>query len=109
MSLFRRLTIAAFASLGVGAALAGIVIGGQLGQTSPNDLQSLTFDVVAAVLVGGISIEGGSGSPLRAAAGAVLIATINNIMLLNGFSTGVRLALSGLLVAAVVLFVHIQQ
>ena len=50
----------------------------------------LTINVIAAVLVGGTAIQGGRGSPLRSAVGAVLIAVIANMMVLNDFSTGGR-------------------
>jgi ribose/xylose/arabinose/galactoside ABC-type transport system permease subunit len=105
----RATTVAAFLSLALGAALAGMLTGGQLGQATSNDLQSLTVDVVAAVLVGGTAIQGGEGSPLRSALGAIIIASFNNLMLLHGFPTGVRLALSGALVAVVVSLLQILR
>ena len=58
--------------------------------------------MIAAVLVGGTAIQGGRGSPLRSASGAVLIAVISNMMVLNDFCTGGRLAVQGGVVAVIV-------
>lgn len=101
-----RTTVFAFVALGVGAAMAGVLTAAQLGQASASDLSSLTTDVVAAVLVGGTSMAGGRGSPLRSAAGAVLIALLNNVMILHGLSIGWRLGAQGMLVVIVVLGMH---
>ena len=62
--------------------------------------------MIAAVLVGGTAIAGGHGSPLRSAAGAVLIAVIANMMVLNDFSTGGRLAVQGAVVVVVVVLLE---
>lgn len=99
-------TTAAFGLFGLAAAVAGICVASRLGQGSTNDLQTLTFDVLAAVLVGGTAIQGGQGSPLRSAAGAVLIAALSNVMILQGYEVGVRLVISGTLVALVVIALH---
>ena len=101
--------IAAFVVLALGTVLAGLLTAGQIGQATPNDLGGLTFDVIAAILVGGTAIQGGEGSPLRTAVGAVVIACFNNIMVLNGLSIGYRLTFTGALVAVVVLLLHVTR
>ena len=106
---FRRVTIFAFAIFSVGAAIAGILYGAQFGEGNVTSLSALTIDVVAAVLVGGTAIQGGHGSPLRSAWGALLIAIISNIMLLNDFTTGGRLATQGALVVAVVIILEVLR
>jgi ribose transport system permease protein len=99
---FARVTIVAFAIFSVGLALAGVLSGGAYGQATAVSFPGLTINVVAAVLVGGTAIQGGQGSPLRSAAGAVVISIISNMMVLNDFSTGWRLAVQGGVVVAVV-------
>jgi len=98
----RTATVAAFLSLSLGAALAGVITAAQLGQATSSDLPDLTINVIAAVLVGGTAIGGGEGSALRSAIGAVIIAMFNNLMLLHDLPIGGRLTLTGLLVAVVV-------
>jgi len=105
----RTTTVWAFLSMSVGMAVAGIVAGAQLQQIQSNDLPNLTMDTVAAVLVGGTSINGGEGSPLRSAIGAILIVALGNIMLLHGLPTGYRMLGVGLLVVVVVSVLHILR
>lgn len=105
----RATTTWAFLSMSIGVALAGILSAAQLRQIQSNDLPTLTMDVVAAVLVGGSAIAGGEGSPLRSALGALLIVVLGNIMLLQGFPTGLRLLGVGLLVVIVVSVLHVLR
>ncbi|MEQ8965060.1 MAG: ABC transporter permease [Azospirillaceae bacterium] len=97
-----RVTILAFAIFSVGLALAGILNGAAFGQATAVSFRDLTIDVIAALLVGGTAIQGGRGSPLRSAGGALLIAVISNMMVLNDFSSGGRLAVQGAVVVVVV-------
>lgn len=102
-------TIWAFVAMSTGMAIAGVVSAAQLGQVTPSDLSSLTIDTVAAVLVGGTAIQGGEGSPLRSAAGALIIVILGNVMVLQGLPTGVRTFGVGLLVVIMVSVLHILR
>jgi ribose transport system permease protein len=106
---FARVTILAFAILSVGLAIAGILSGAAFGQSTAVFFPDLTIDVIAAVLVGGTAIQGGRGSPLRSASGAVLIAVTSNMMVLNDFSTGGRLAVQGGVVAVIVVLLDLLR
>lgn len=99
----------AFVLLSVCIAIAGIIAGGGLRSANLETLSTLSIDVAAAVLVGGTAIQGGEGSALRSAAGACVIAVANNVMLLNGFSPGVRQVGAGLIVLVVVVFLALQR
>ena len=105
----RATTIWAFALFTVAVALAGILTTGQLGQANVDVLGTLTIDAIAAVLVGGTAIQGGEGSPLRSAVGAIIIALITNLMILNGFSQGGRQAAVGAVVVGVVIMLQILR
>lgn len=105
----RSTTIWAFVVMSIGMALGGIVSAGELGQATSNDLSSLTIDAVAAVLVGGAAIQGGEGSPVRSALGAIIIVILSNVMLLHGFPTGVRTLGEGILVVIVVSVLHLLR
>ncbi len=106
---FTRVTILAFAIFSVGLALAGIINGAAFGQATAVSFPGLTIDAIAAVLVGGTAIQGGRGSPLRSAGGAVLIAIISNMMVLNDFSTGGRLAVQGGVVVVIVVLLDLLR
>lgn len=106
---FRRVTVFAFVLFSIGTAIAGVLYGAAFSEGNVTAFGSLTVDVIAAVLVGGTAIQGGHGSPLRSAAGALLIAIISNIMLLNDFTTGGRLATQGGVVVAVVIVLQLLR
>jgi ribose/xylose/arabinose/galactoside ABC-type transport system permease subunit len=97
-----RVVTAAFALAGAGFAVGGAFLGAFNTGASTYLEGTLTFDAIAAVLVGGTSIGGGHGSALRTLGGALAIATISDILLLRGYGTGAQLLLKGVLVAVVV-------
>jgi ribose transport system permease protein len=76
-----RMRIAAFAISGLGAGLAGVIAASRVGQGSTDVGQDLTLQAIAAVVVGGTSILGGSGAIWRTAFGVALLA-----MIANGFN-----------------------
>lgn len=99
-----RVNLIAFGIMGCTAGIASIVQA-QLAQTvMPMVLVGRELDVLAAVVLGGASITGGSGSVLGTALGLILLAIIQNGLILLGvpsywsqFSTG------GVILAAVTL------
>jgi len=62
------------------------------------------FQVIAAVVVGGVAIFGGSGTVLGAALGALLLYTINSALVVVNVSSFWSLALSGGLLLAAIAF-----
>ena len=60
--------------------------------------------LVAAVVVGGASLFGGSGDPIRAVIGGLIIATILNIMNLVGIQSQPQLVIKGLVILVAVFF-----
>lgn len=95
--------------LGLGCGLVGISAASQFGLAAANLFAGMNIDVIAAILVGGIALNGGQGSPIQAALGAVFIALIQNFMLLHDWSTGVRMTVVGCLVAAATCVFHVLQ
>ena len=102
-------SLVALTIFGVCCGLAGISAASQFGLAVANLFTGLNIDVIAAVLVGGISLRGGQGSPIQAALGAVFIALLQNYMLLHSFSTGQRMLVVGCLVALATLGFHMIQ
>jgi ribose transport system permease protein len=62
------------------------------------------LDSIAAVVVGGASLFGGSGDPIRAVIGGLIIATILNIMNLVGIQSQPQLVIKGLVILVAVFF-----
>ena len=62
------------------------------------------FQVIAAVVVGGVAIFGGSGTVLGAALGALLLYTINTALVVVNVSSFWSMALAGALLLAAIAF-----
>ena len=97
------ITAIAFALAGASFALGGAFLGAFNKGASAQLEGTLTFDVIAAVLVGGTLVSGGRGSALRTLAGAIVIATISDLLLLRGLDTGAQILFKGVLVVLVVI------
>jgi ribose transport system permease protein len=81
--------------VGFTASLAGVVSLSRLGAVSPNTGEGLEFEVIAAVVIGGTGLYGGSGRILRTIIGVIIIALTRNFLNLarieifwQGFATG---------------------
>ena len=73
------------------AALAGIIDFSFIGATQVSTAgSSLTFPVFAAVIIGGASLSGGSGSVLGTLTGALLLGVLSNGLAFNGVGGGYR-------------------
>jgi ribose transport system permease protein len=102
-------TISAFVISAAAAGLVGVFTAAQVGQAKVTMFDNLTIDAVAAVLVGGTAIQGGEGSTLRTALGAVFIALLANFMLLRGYAFGTRLLVEGIIVLVAVSAFHLLR
>jgi ribose/xylose/arabinose/galactoside ABC-type transport system permease subunit len=99
--------VVVFAIAGICGSIAGIMLSG-FQQTASLSLQgTLTFDAIAAVLVGGCSVQGGRGSAIATLLGTLLISAINSALVLRDYSNGVQILVKGLVVLAAVILVHL--
>ena len=73
-----------FAYVGLLAGVGGIVHASTIRVASPFDLVGTELDVIAAVILGGARITGGSGSVIGTLLGVILVTLINNVMILAG-------------------------
>lgn len=102
-------TTGAFAVAGACCGLAGVFAGALNGSATLQLSGTYTYDAIAAVLVGGTAITGGRGSALRTVGGALVIATLSDLLLLRGYSTGVQIAVKGAIVLLVILTLHLRE
>jgi len=79
--------IGVFMVAGVLAALAGVMTAGRVVAVTANQGSGLIFTVFAAAVVGGISLNGGRGRMIGALSGVVLLALVNNILILSEIQT----------------------
>lgn len=94
----RRRVLAAFALSGGLAGLAGVVYAARYGTISSSAGTGIELQAVAAVVVGGVAIFGGSGTVWGAAIGAVLLITINRALPIVGIPDFWQQALVGVLI-----------
>jgi ribose/xylose/arabinose/galactoside ABC-type transport system permease subunit len=99
-----RLKTAAYVASALFAVLTGIFFAGFIGYVDRFVGRGTDLDSIAAALIGGTLFSGGEGSFLRAAAGALLIVALFNLIVLNGLPIHWQFAAKGLvLIAAVAL------
>lgn len=101
----KRIVIGAYVVAGIIAAFAGVLLGAQVGNINSLLSNGYELQVLAAVVIGGVSIWGGSGSVYGALVGAIVLATINNGLVLLQVQEFYRLLIQG---AAIVLAVGVD-
>ncbi|MGH6798392.1 MAG: ABC transporter permease [Roseiarcus sp.] len=93
---------AAFAASSACAAIAGVLLAGFSGGADASVGQPYLFQTIAAVVVGGTALLGGSGSYARTFAGVLLITLITTFLIGIGFSDRVQQIMLGLLIVLLV-------
>jgi rhamnose transport system permease protein len=94
----RRRVISGFVLSGALAGLAGVVFAARYGSVSSDAGTGIELQAVAAVVIGGVAIFGGSGTVWGAAIGAVLLVTINRALPTVGIPDFWQQALVGALI-----------
>jgi ribose transport system permease protein len=98
----RAVRAGAFVLTGLCGGLSGALLGLTLQSARPLVGVGYEFSAITAVVVGGISISGGSGSVPRAIIGLLFVQLLTNVMVLNGVRTPDQGFVLGLLIAAAV-------
>jgi rhamnose transport system permease protein len=99
-----RRVFTAFAASGAIAGVAGVLWAAQYQTIDSTAGTGYELQVIAAVVVGGVAIFGGSGSVVGAAIGALLLNTINSALYVLGISPFWDQAIAGfLLLVAIIL------
>ena len=97
----RAITIGVFASSGMLFALAGALMSFSLSAASPAGLSDVTVPAVAAVILGGASLAGGTARPLGMAAGVLVICLLRTGLTSLGVSPHVHEIVSGAILMAI--------
>lgn len=88
--------------LGFAAAVSGLLTVSQTSTANPNTGIGYELDVIAAVIIGGAKLSGGSGSVLASVLGMLLIGIIRNGLVIVGVSIYAQVVVSGLIVVIAV-------
>jgi rhamnose transport system permease protein len=100
----RKLIIGTFTVSGLLAGVAGVMWGSFFGSVNAGSGTGLEFASIAAVVVGGVAIFGGSGSVIGAVLGALLLGAIANSIAVLGLPPLWVEAINGAAILAAVAF-----
>jgi rhamnose transport system permease protein len=91
-----KIILGSYALCGLLTGLAGFLFAARSSYVVPWSGQGLEISVIGAVVVGGVSVLGGSGNVLGASLGALVLATLENGLILLQADEVVRLLVYGL-------------
>lgn len=97
-----RVKVICFTLSGISCGIAAGVFFGQIGQLQATAATGFELRVIAAVVLGGTSITGGSGSVIAPVLGAVLVGVILNGLALNAVPETFEQFILGLLILAAI-------
>lgn len=98
-----RVLVSCYVISGLGAGLAGVIYAGRYGTGATNAYaDTFAFTAIAATVVGGVSIFGGTGAIWRGSLGILTFALIGNGLNLLGVDTTYQQTILGLLIFAAV-------
>jgi ribose transport system permease protein len=95
--------ISVFILSGFLTALAGSIMAGRLFSGSPVAGQGFEMDVIASVVIGGTSLNGGAGSLIGTLIGAFMVGAINNGLTILGVDYYYQLMAKGLIIYIAIL------
>jgi len=93
----------AYGLAGLFAAVSGVLLAARYGSGDMELGAGYDYTAIAAVLVGGTSIQGGSGSVVRTLIGVTVIAIVEVVLLLQGYSQQLQYLITGLIVLGVIM------
>lgn len=97
-------TVAVYAASGLCAAIGAVVLTAWVGSAQPVAAPNLTLESLAAVVLGGVALTGGSGKVRQVIYGVVILSMLSNVMNMIGVSAYYQtLAIGIVIILAVVL------
>lgn len=95
---------------GMMAGLSGVIMASRLGAGDPNVGDGFEFDCIVAIVLGGTSVSGGSGSVIGMALGALIVGFLSNGLNLLGVGSFYQTVFKGIiLVGAVILDSYMKK
>ncbi len=94
----KRVTVGVYMLLGVCASVAAVVLTGRANSAQPSAGAGMALDSVAAVVIGGTPLSGGSGKVVGTIIGCLIVGTINNMLNLLGVDSNWQSVAKGLLI-----------
>lgn len=95
--------MASFLINGLFVGLAGVMLMSRLYTGLPDGASGYEFSAITAVVVGGTSLMGGTGSVLGTFVGALIMAIIDNVVILQGIDIDWQYIIKGVVIALAVI------
>ncbi|MFJ7153133.1 substrate-binding domain-containing protein [Streptomyces sp. NPDC100445] len=105
----RRQKLAIYALSGVFAAVAGVVLASRLSSAQPQAADGYELDAIAAVVIGGASLAGGTGKASGTLIGALILAVLRNGLNLLSVSAFWQQVVIGVVIALAVLLDTVRR
>lgn len=99
----------AFLICGALASIAGIVFVARTGFVTPTSGSGFEMQAIAACVLGGISLSGGVGSVIGAALGAIIMSSIDRLLVFTGISSDYSNTITGILLITIVVLDAVMQ
>jgi simple sugar transport system permease protein len=103
-----RVRVILFAITGGLAALVGVLLSARIGTATSVLATGMEFDVIAAVVIGGTSMAGGSGTPVGTVLGVLFVTVLSNALVLYGVNSSLQMVVRGVIVVLAVLLTNFQ-
>ncbi len=100
----RRIIFIVFGSMGMLAALSGILFASRLRSATPTAGTLFELDAIAAAYIGGVSAAGGVGTVIGSLIGALVYTSLTNGMNLMGMDIAYQYVIRGAVLALAVIF-----
>lgn len=99
----------AYTLSGLFAGIAGVILLSRTNSGQPTMGKGFEFDVLTAVVLGGVSVNGGVGKISNVISGILIIGVLNNGLVLMGMNTYVQSVIKGIVLLIAVAFDFIQR
>jgi ribose/xylose/arabinose/galactoside ABC-type transport system permease subunit len=93
-----RVLIGVYIVGGVLAAFAGLLYSGHYGSVAASQGNGMIFQVFAAAVIGGVSLDGGKGTVFGALCGVIVLGLISNILVFAGVPAEWNQAINGVII-----------
>lgn len=105
----KKIKYLVYALSGLFAGIAGIVMLSRANTGQPNAGLGYEFDVITCVVLGGVSVNGGSGKISNVIAGVLIIGVLSNGMILMDISSYMQMVIKGIILLLAVGSDCVQQ
>ncbi len=99
----KKYKVSAYVICGITAAMAGVMLAARVRVGEPNGSNGYDLDSIAAVVIGGTAMAGGTGTMVGTLAGVLIMAIMNNILNLVNADPYLQIVIKGLIVLVAVL------